>query len=1143
MRTAMASHLSRLQKRSGFHRQITHSFPVEAAAFFLAHHPPSENPQVVVTADLTSALRFKEAVGFWNPGKTVVILPPYQPGPYSGVQYSPSQVHERLAWLHQSINSETKTVFVAPIQGLLQKTISSDGFLEATTEISVGDELPESFYADLHQVGYVNSPMVEDRGSFTVRNGIVDIFSPQMEFPVRLELFGDEIESIRQFDPHSQRTLGVIEQFTVIPAREILLSEKNRILAEQKFLQTRNPELHALANHLKRNEYCENLEFYLPLFEEKVESPLNYFSKAPTFWMIHELDIEAAAQDFIDENSKAYEPEKFPVAPDQQFFDFVDLRKGFKSVIAINTINILESSEGMADPVLALASKRILAPKDKKFHQQVEGFLKVINDHKDKATIIVAVKGEPQFSRLKPYVENEGLKAEFLEDETGKLLENLPESGTILFVERAFIDSILFADENLLIMSYGDFFGRSYQRKSKEQKNQRGAHLSFGEIKAGDFVVHGVHGVCQFVGLETMNVGGVEGEFLVLSFKEKDKLFLPIYRIHQIYKYASESVQPSLDKLGGNKFQNVKTKTKKRLREIANDLIQLYARRSQSQRPAFDIHSTDVSDFFNEFPYEETEDQLKAIGDIITDLGGTKPMDRLICGDVGFGKTEVAMRAAFVVASQNKQVAVLAPTTVLTMQHLQTFQKRFKNWPLRIEVVNRLIPTAKVKKIFQDLKAGQIDILIGTHRLLSQDVGFNNLGLLIVDEEQKFGVTHKEKIRKLKYNVDTLALSATPIPRTLNLSLLGIRDLSLIHTAPVDRLETRTFICKYNDEIIRKAIESELKRGGQVFFLHNRVQSIYGLADELRSLLPKARIGVGHGQLKEKELESVMMSFFKGELDILLSTTIVESGMDIPNANTILINKSENFGLSQLYQLRGRVGRSGRRAYCYLLTDTHKPLSKIAKERLKVIQENTALGSGLQIAQYDLELRGAGTLLGEEQSGLIDTVGYEFYMELLDEAIKEAKGEKSIDSVEPEMNLKIRAFIPDSYIPNIRLRLSYYRALTEIRSENDIDDLEEELKDQFGKPPEEVINLLGLMLIRYQCLQLGVKDLSSGKENIILNFTPQTPLPPEKAIALASQGNKKYMLTPDNRLKVRMKDVSWPKVYDEVSLLLRHCRD
>ena len=687
------------------------------------------------------------------------------------------------------------------------------------------------------------------------------------------------------------------------------------------------------------------------------------------------------------------------------------------------------------------------------------------------------------------------------------------------------------------MFSLEHFLGKSFQDSERKEATKRGKHLSFGELNENDYIIHVLHGVGQFKGLVKMPLAGVEAEFLKIEFRDKDKLFLPIYRIHQIHKYAAEKFNPSLDKLGGSRFANIKTKSKRRLREMAHDLIKLYAQRSQCKRSPYQIQLEDITDFFNAFPYQETEDQIVAIEDIMKDMSSEKPMDRLICGDVGFGKTEVAMRAAFVAATNQKQVAVLAPTTVLTMQHLTTFEKRFKDWPLRIETINRLKPTSEVKKILEATKQGKVDILIGTHRLLSQDVAFKDLGLLVIDEEQKFGVKQKEKIRKMKVNTDTISLSATPIPRTLNMSLLKIRDLSLINTAPIDRLEIRTFICRFNKEIIKRAIETELQRGGQVFFLHNRVQSIYSLAEELRELLPGVTMGVGHGQLKEKELEAIMLSFFNNEIKVLIASTIIESGMDIPNANTLFINQADQFGLSQLYQLRGRVGRSSRRAYCYLLTEPHKTLSEVAKHRLNLIHQNTALGSGMQVAQYDFELRGAGTLLGEEQSGLMDSLGYEFYMQLLEEAIQEVKGEEVRETIEPEINLKMRAFIPNHYIPNIRLRLSYYRALTQIEAATDIDDFEEELKDQFGQPPEEVTNLLGLMLIRHQCLKLGIRDLSSGKETLVLSLTDQTPLSGSKIVPLVKQTNRKYSLQPDNRLKIRMKEMSWPRVYEELEQL------
>jgi len=578
------------------------------------------------------------------------------------------------------------------------------------------------------------------------------------------------------------------------------------------------------------------------------------------------------------------------------------------------------------------------------------------------------------------------------------------------------------------------------------------------------------------------------------------------------------------------------------LRDVAAQLLKIYAARAQATRTPLPPVDEDYISFENTFPYEETPDQLRAIHDVLNDLTHEKPMDRLICGDVGFGKTEVALRAAFKVVQNRKQVGIIAPTTILTFQHYENFKRRLKNWPIVVRALNRFVPEKEVKKTLAELKTGAVDIVIGTHRLLSKDIQFKDLGLLVVDEEQKFGVTHKERLRKIRASVDTLAMSATPIPRTLNMSLAGIRDLSLVNTAPENRLPTRTFICKYDAETIRKAIENEIGRGGQVFFLHNRVQSIELAAAKLREIVPFARLAIAHGQMDEHSLEKTMFKFLNHEIDVLLCTAIIESGIDIPRANTIFIDDAHTFGVSQLYQLRGRVGRSQDRAYCYLLIPPNRKLDDTAQERLKIIQENTALGSGIRVAQYDLELRGAGDLLGEDQSGHIEAVGYELYMELLDQALREQKGEVQRDKdIEPEINLRVSALLPDKYIPDIRMRLYYYKTLSAIQSADDIDRIETELRDQFGDPPEAALNLLGLMLIRKLCRDLGVKDVSAGKNAITLSFSDITPLPPQEVIRLTSKENKKYQITPEQRLKVRMNEITWPNVVNELEFLLKLC--
>ena len=694
--------------------------------------------------------------------------------------------------------------------------------------------------------------------------------------------------------------------------------------------------------------------------------------------------------------------------------------------------------------------------------------------------------------------------------------------------------------EKIVFFRDDDFLGQRKRRlkSTTAEQNKKAFQLDFSDLKSGDLIVHKLHGVGIFDGLKVMGIDGVNAEFVQLSYKDKDKLYLPIYRIHQIQKFSGPQGSRIIDKLGGTQWEKTKNKVKKHLRDMAADLLKLYAARANAERPPFSYPDDDYVAFESTFPFEETVDQAKAISDVLSDMSGDKPMDRLICGDVGFGKTEVALRAAFKCVEDGRQVGLIAPTTILTFQHFQNFKKRMKNWPVTVRPLNRFVPKSEIKQTLEELKEGKVDIVIGTHRLLSKDIEFKDLGLLVIDEEQKFGVKHKEKIRQIRKMVDTLTMSATPIPRTLNMSLVGIRDLSLINTAPIDRLPTRTFICRFDKETIRKAIESELQRGGQVFFLHNRVQSIEALASELREIVPNLRLGIGHGQMEEHQLEKTMVAFFNKEIDVLLCTTIIESGMDIPNANTMFIDNAHQFGLSQLYQLRGRVGRGKERAYCYLIVPNNKKMDKEAQERLRIIQENTALGSGIRIAQHDLELRGAGDLLGEEQSGHINAIGYEMYMELLENAIKEQKGE-SIDNedVDPEINLKIPALIPDNYIPDIRVRLNYYKALSNIDSEDELDRFEQEIHDQFGKLPEPLVNLMGLMLIKNQCKELKVKDLTQSRVGISLTFYDKNPLSIDKVLKLCQLENKKYTLTPDSRLVIRIKEVTWPRVIEELQLV------
>jgi transcription-repair coupling factor (superfamily II helicase) len=1100
-------------------------------------------PHLVITSSFAEAQRLQSSLQFFDPSRNVEILSAFDVSPFSGLEPKTQTTSDRIRFLHRAQNPKPSDLFVAPIDGLLQMSIPFQALKKNTFKYRKDSDLPEDIHAHLDGLGYRATPIVEDIGQYSIRGGILDVYSPAHELPVRLELFGNTIESLRNFSIDDQRSLSEISEFDLIPASEILFQDETLEAVIDAFRNsfidrdTEKSEAEEMLRSISRKQKFPGIEFLLPLFYRNPEKPLDHFSSKLNIFLLDPISISRESDRLMEELKKdrgnsphsiifpeieslftSFEKLSFPEG--SLFFEFSDIdtqdtdeetvqKIKFSTHSVLELSNALQSQTPGSEAWTAALSKKLTAWK-------TEGY-----------QVFVAIKNQSQAERLRILME--------------KIIS--PEVAELNIVLRPLPESLRIPEEKLIFLRDEDLLGkktrvRDYSAKDDFQKKAK--RLSFGDLKPGDCVVHIQHGIGVYDGLRVMNISGVESEFIQVSYKDKDKLYLPVYRVGQLQRYSGAAPTTVLDKLGGPGWEKTKTKVKGHLRDLAQDLLILYAKRAELNRPPFVVPEKEMASFEAAFPYDETTDQLRAINDFEKDLLSTKPMDRLICGDVGFGKTEVAMRAAFVSAINKKQVAVLAPTTVLTFQHFETFKKRFQGWNFEIRELNRFVSNADAKKTLKELKEGKVDILIGTHRLLSKDVEFKDLGLLIVDEEQKFGVAHKEKIKKMRVGVDTLTLSATPIPRTLNMSLMGVRDLSIIDSAPVDRLPTRTFICKFDTETIRKAITSEISRGGQIFFIHNRVQSIYGLADEIRQIVPDARIRVGHGQMDEDELEKTMVAFFNHEIDILICTTIVESGMDVPRANTMFIDQAHMLGLSQLYQLRGRVGRSKQRAYCYLILPRDKKIQKEAQERLKVIQENTALGSGIRIAQYDLELRGAGNILGESQSGHINSVGYELYMDLLNEAVHQLKGEPT-DQIEldPEINLRIPAMIPEKYISDIRIRLSYYKALADIESPDDLEKIEEELKDQFGPIPDPTLNLMGLMLIRSECKKLGVKDVSAGLKNISLKFSEQTKMKPETAIALAMRENKKYSITPDNRLNVRMNSITWPSVFEELQFLLK----
>ena len=938
------------------------------------------------------------------------------------------------------------------------------------------------------------------------------------------------------------------------PLNPLDLDRESLLLGAENEALSSPHHLSSVLSVISKGKYFQGIDFYLPYFYEKETQVLNHFSRDIDFWILNPIEITQQLDKYLGELMMEWKvkPQNLIPSPKELFVGFDQLQLPPNSrKIYVSKIDLYHENPHKEIQYVTQDLNDFIRPCQSALgdYKKIGKILKQKISDWSNYKIFIGSESNTLCQRLEQILTDNHINYEIVSKDnySWQQLFEAQESQTQLLhiIPRHLNSSLKFINERVIFIQDKDIFGHQRRRVPQSDATriqEKARALSFGDISPGDLIVHKLHGVGIFKGLTLMPIAGCPSEFIQIEFKNKDKLYLPIYRISQIQKYSGPSHSRLIDKLGGSQWAKVKTKVKKHLQDMTAELLRNYARRKSITRPPLKEPSRDYFKFEDSFIFEETDDQTKAIEEVLSDLMKETPMDRLICGDVGFGKTEVAMRAAFAAAYEGRQVALIAPTTILTMQHFENFKKRFKDWPIEIRLLNRFVSQSQIKKTLQDLSQKQVDIVIGTHRLLSKDIQFKDLGLLIIDEEQKFGVKHKEKIKGVKSSVDTIALSATPIPRTLNMSLLGLRDLSLINTAPIDRLPIRTFVSHYDKNTIKKSIENEISRDGQTFFLHNRVHSIEMVASELRELLPQVRFAIAHGQMDEKKLEQVMVDFLSHKVDVLICTTIIESGIDIPRANTMIVNDAHQFGLSQLYQLRGRIGRSKERAYCYLLIPRNKVLDAESQERLRVLKDNTALGSGIKVAQHDLELRGAGDFLGESQSGHINSIGYELYMELLEDAIQEGKGEKSKNnSLEPDMNIRIPAYIPDKYISDIRVRLAYYKVLSDIKSYEDLDEIESNLEDQFGKIPNEVLNLMGLMLIRKDCKDLGIKDIASGKNAITLTFTEETPLPTDKVIQLSLQENKKYSITPNNRLKIRMKDIQWPQVYQETSYLKKLC--
>ncbi|MFW5991985.1 MAG: transcription-repair coupling factor [Halanaerobiaceae bacterium] len=1033
--------------------------------------------------------------------RDIFIYPELEALPHEQIVRDMQETGTRLRILEHLLFRERPVIILVNVNSLMKKMMPARYFKEYTIRLEKEKEIDfKKLTSRLLILGYERVNMVEDQGQFSIRGGIVDIYPLSAGRPCRLELFGDEIDSIRDFDLASQRSRQSLKKLIIPPAREIILfPEKIQNTLpeiEKDFLRTVNKletiDRREEAGYLKdkMKELLEKLEEinefpgyeqFLPYFFLNLDSLFNYLPSDTYLFFDQTKRIWRKAQNFELEiaETQATLLEQGSVLPSyinnfQTAEDFRAEVKKFSSIFFSGQIN----GDNFSSAEKFSFTTRGVEPYHGKIELFSAGIKKLL---KSNYRVMITLNSASKARRITEFLEDKDMPAVFDKGSFKK--------GQIIVKEGSLSEGFIIEDIRLAVYTEKEVFGKPQKKKRHLKELKDGVEISsLKELTVGDYVVHENHGIGKYLGVKTMEIQGKHLDYLVIKYAGEDKLYVPTEQVNQVQKYiGADQHAPKLYKLGSSKWNRVKQRVQNSVKEMAIGLLELYAERETVEGYAFSEDTVWQQEFEEAFPYEETPDQRQAIIDVKADMENSTPMDRLICGDVGYGKTEVAIRAAFKAVMDGKQTAVLVPTTILAQQHYNTFRHRMDNYPVNIEMISRFRTQKEQREVLRKLAAGEVDIIIGTHRLLSRDINFNDLGLLIVDEEQRFGVTHKEKLKDFKRNVDVLTLTATPIPRTLHMALVGVRDMSVIETPPENRYPIRTYIREFNQELIRDAIRKEINREGQVYFVHNRVEDIDQKADRIRELLPDCRVAVAHGQMNENHLERVMFDFYNREYDVLVCTTIIENGLDLPNVNTIIINRAEQMGLAQLYQLRGRVGRSNRIAYAYLLYEKDRLLPEIAEKRLKAIKEFTNLGSGFKIAMRDLEIRGAGNLLGPEQHGHIASVGFSLYCKLLENAVREIKGEKETQKDKKvEIKLNLDAYLSDEYIPDSGQKIEIYKRIMASKEE-EYSDVVDELIDRFGEPPVEVMNLIKISRIKDKANMLGINKITQ-EDNIINNY-------------------------------------------------------
>ncbi|MGP3790691.1 transcription-repair coupling factor [Pseudomonas sp. B392_1p] len=1069
---------------------------------------------LLVTADSQSAERLKEELAFFAPTLPVLHFPDWETLPYD--VFSPHQdiISQRIASLYRLPDID-HGVLVVPINTALHRLAPTHFLLGRSLVLDVGQKLiVDEMRVRLEAAGYRRVETVYEHGEFAVRGALLDLFPMGSEVPYRIDLFDDEIETLRTFDPETQRSVDKVDSIRLLPAREFPLDKKTIGDFRGRFRERFDVDFRRcpIYQDLTTGITPAGIEYYLPLFFDETATLFDYLPQDTQVFSLP--GVEQAAEQFWHDVRNRYEdrrvdPERPILAPAELFLPvedcFARLKVWPRVTVSQDDVKPGVGRERFAAlplPDLALQSKAAepLAAL-RRFIEEYPGRILFGAESAGRREVLLEL-----LARLKLKPQEIGGWSEFV-------------NGTArLAICIAPLDEGLLLDELALIPESPLFGQRVMQRRRREKTRDSGEnvikHLT--ELREGAPVVHLDHGVGRYLGLMTLDFDGQPNEFLTLQYADDAKLYVPVSSLHLIARYTgSDDALAPLHRLGSETWQKAKRKAAEQVRDVAAELLDIYARRAARKGFAFKDPQADYETFSAAFPFEETVDQQTAIDAVRADMLSAQPMDRLICGDVGFGKTEVAMRAAFIAVHSGKQVAVLVPTTLLAEQHYNSFRDRFADWPVTVEVMSRFKSTKEVESATQQLADGKLDIVIGTHKLLQDDVKFNNLGLVIIDEEHRFGVRQKEKLKALRSEVDVLTLTATPIPRTLNMAVAGMRDLSIIATPPARRLSVRTFVMERHSAVIKEALLRELLRGGQVYYLHNDVKTIEKCAAELAELVPEARIGIGHGQLRERELEQVMSDFYHKRFNVLVASTIIETGIDVPSANTILIERADKFGLAQLHQLRGRVGRSHHQAYAYLLTPTRKSMTDDAQKRLEAIANAQDLGAGFVLATHDLEIRGAGELLGEGQSGQIQAVGFTLYMEMLERAVKAIQKGEQPNLDQPlasgaEINLRVPALIPEDYLPDVHARLILYKRIASAEDEDALKELQVEMIDRFGLLPEPTKHLVRLTLLKLQAEQLGIVKIDVGPQGGRIEFAATTCVDPLTLIKLIQSQPKRY---------------------------------